>query len=160
MPTPVKALDNMSKHMTKAERDARESQEGSALPTRKIKKPALLKTDKTASRHWARIVKDMQGLDILDALDADALGIYCAKLARRDDLQASYLETRTRYEEENELSVLKTMVKLSAELQAVERDLLAYASKLGLTPESRIRFAKRQAEQDESADPDCDLFAR
>lgn len=160
MPTPVKALDNMSKHMTKAERDARESQEGSTLPTRKIKKPALLKTDKAASRHWARIVKDMAGLDILDALDADALGIYCAKLARRDDLQQRYLEARGNYGEEPDKTTLRLMISLSAEIQAIERDLLAYASKLGLTPESRIRFAKRIAEQEESDDPDWDLFAR
>ena len=36
--------------------------------------------------------------------------------------------------------------------------ILAYAGKLGLTPESRNRLAKRLAEQEEE-DPDADLFA-
>lgn len=158
MPTPVKALDNMNKHLTRAEREAREEQEDRSMPNRKLKRPALITKDKAAAKHWTRILKDMKGLDILDALDADALGIYCAKLARRDDLQAFYLEVRTRYEAEKENAVLRSMTKLSAELQSIERELLAYASRLGLTPESRARLARKQAEQEED-DPDGDLFA-
>lgn len=158
MPTPVKAVDNMNKHLTRAEREAREEQEERSMPNRKLKRPTLITKDKAAAKHWTRILKDMKGLDILDALDADALGIYCAKLARRDDLQAFYLEVRTRYEADKENAVLRSMTKLSAELQSIERELLAYASRLGLTPESRARLARKQAEQEED-DPDGDLFA-
>lgn len=158
MPTPVKAVDNMSKHLTKAEREAREAQQASVLPSRKLTKPALIAKDKAALKHWTRILKDMRGLDIVDSLDTDALAIYCAKLARRDDLQEIYLATRALYAVEPSTSTLSEMIKLSADLQAVERELLAYASKLGLTPESRVRLAKRLAEQEE-ADPDADLFA-
>ena len=100
----------------------------------------------------------MQGLDILDVLDTDALAIYCAKLARRDDLQAQYLAWRDRYDEDPVNATLKVMIGLSDSLQSVERDVLSYANKLGLTPESRARLAKRLAEQDED-DPDGDLFA-
>ena len=50
------------------------------------------------------------------------------------------------------------MIGLSDSLQSIEREILSYASKLGLTPESRARLAKRIAEQDED-DPDGDLFA-
>ena len=158
MPTPVKSLDNMSKHLTRAEREAREGQEDKTMPARKPKKPGLITKDKAAAKHWARILKDMADLDILDVLDSDALGIYCAKLARRDDLQEHYLDVRARYAEAKESSVLRTMVKLSSELQSIERELLAYASRLGLTPESRTRLARKQAEQEED-DPDWDLFA-
>ena len=158
LPTPVKTLDNMSKHLTRAEREAREGLEGATLPARKLKKPKLITLDKAAGKHWARILKDMDGLEILDVLDTDALAIYCAKLARRDDLQAKYLQVRAKYEEDGANATLKTMIDLSGELQSVERDLLAYASKLGLTPESRARLARRLAEQ-EAGDPDDDLFA-
>ncbi len=158
MPTPVKTVSNMTKHLTREEIEARSAVEGTVLPGRKPKKPKLITQDKAAGRHWARILKDMDGLDILDVLDADALGIYCAKLARRDDLQAWYLELRELYNSEPNLSKLKDMAALSAELQSVERELLAYASKLGLTPESRARLAKRMAEQEQD-DPDGDLFA-
>ena len=158
MPTPIKTLENMSKHLTRAEREAREGQETTALPARKLKKPKLIIQDKPADKHWNRILKDMDGLEILDVLDTDALAIYCAKLARRDDLQARYLQAREQNEEELDSDALKTMFALTAELQAVERDLLTYANKLGLTPESRARLAKRLAEQ-EMEDPDSDLFA-
>ncbi len=158
MPTPVKTLENMSKHMTRAERDARASAEDGILPHRKIKRPAMLKDDKAACKHWTRILKDMDGVEILDALDADMLGVYCAKLARRDGLQQIYLDNRAVYDEGGDRLALKTMLSAEEDLRAIERDLLAYAGKLGLTPESRNRLARRMAEQDED-DPDGDLFA-
>ncbi len=157
MPTPVKSLDNMSKHLTKAEIEERSAAE-QMLPTRVIRKPKLISQDKAALKHWNRIVRDMEGLDILDVLDTDALAIYCAKLARRDDLQVQYLIWRDKFYADPENATLKTMSKISDALQSIEREILAYASKLGLTPESRARLAKRIAEQDE-ADPDDDLFA-
>ena len=128
------------------------------LPARKLKKPKLIIADKAACKHWNRILKDMEGLEILDILDTDALGIYCAKLARRDDLQEKYLEIRTVYALTQDNGTMRNMMNLSADLQSVERDLLSYAGKLGLTPESRVRLARRAAEA-ESDDPDDDLFA-
>ena len=157
MPTPVKTLDNMSKHLTKAEISERETAEA-MLPSRAPKRPKLIIQDKAAKKHWNRILKDMEGLDIIDVLDTDALAIYCAKLARRDDLQARYLAWRDRYDADPDNATLKTMIGLSDSLQSIERELLSYASKLGLTPESRARLAQRIAEQDED-DPDGDLFA-
>lgn len=158
MPTPVKSLDNMQKHLTKAEFDARGAQEAAAMPSRMPRKPKLILRDKAAGKHWSRILRDMDGLEIIDVLDTDALAIYCAKMARRDDLQIKYLEQRERYAAAPDTLTLKVMVALSGELQSIERDLLAYAGKLGLTPESRARLAKRVAEQEEY-DPDADLFA-
>ena len=158
MPTPVKSLDNMTKHLTKAEIEARAGQEASSMPSRKPKKPRLIAQDKAAGKHWSRILHDMDGLEIIDILDTDALAIYCAKMARRDDLQAEYLQRRDMYAEEPDTATLKLLVGISSELSGIERDILAYASKLGLTPESRARLAKRLAEQEEY-DPDADLFA-
>ena len=158
MPTPVKTLDNMSKHLTKAEIAEREAAESQQLPSRALKKPKLILQDKAALKYWNRIIADMKDLDIIDVLDTDALSIYCAKVARRDDLQARYLSWRDRYDADPDNGTLQTMIKLSDSLQSIEREILAYASKLGLTPESRARLAKRIAEQEEE-DPDGDLFA-
>ncbi len=162
MPTPVKSLDNMSKHLTKAEIDARSALESAAMPSRTPKKPKLIIQDKAAGKHWSRILKAMDGLEIIDVLDTDVLAIYCAKLSRRDELQAEYLQQRERLTQESDsstrITIIKLVISLSSELQSIERDLLAYASKLGLTPESRVRLAKRMAEQEEY-DPDGDLFA-
>lgn len=158
MPTPVKSLENMSKHLTKAEIEARGAQESAAMPSRTPKKPKLIIQDKAAGKHWSRILRDMAGLEIIDVLDTDMLAIYCAKLSRRDDLQTKYLQVRELYAAEPDNANLKILISLSDEMQSIERDLLAYASKLGLTPESRARLAKRMAEQEEY-DPDADLFA-
>jgi len=159
MPTPVKSLENMNKHLTKAELETREAQETKAMPSRTPKKPKLIIQDPDAKRHWSRILKAMDGLEIIDVLDTDMLSIYCAKLARRDGLQSMYLEKRQAYLTGSDpQAMIKVMISLSSELQYIERDLLAYASKLGLTPESRVRLAKRMAEQEEQ-DPDADLFA-
>ena len=158
LPTPVKSLENMSKHLTRAESEARAGREEITLPARRVKAPGLVKRDPAALKIWKRVVRDMEGLEILDALDADTLGIYCAKLARRDALQEIYLEAQAAYRETGEREPLKRMASLSGSLQGSERELLAYASKLGLTPESRVRLARKLAEP-ETDEPDGDLFA-
>ena len=157
LPTPVKTLNNMSKHLTEDEREAREAQEDK-LPSRPPKKPKLLKNDKAATAHWTRILKTIQGVDILDTLDSDILGIYCAKLARRDELQEIYLGHRATYAVDHDRLTLKSMLAVGDDLQAIERELLNYASKLGLTPESRARLSRRLAEQGDG-EADDDLFA-
>ena len=40
------------------------------------------------------------GRALFDILDTDALAIYCAKVARRDDLQTKYLDWRERYRQD------------------------------------------------------------
>ena len=100
----------------------------------------------------------MDGIGILDTLDANVLAIYCEKCARRDELQEFYRSLRAKYQEDPETATIKLMIKLDAEIKGSEDAILTYASKLGLTPESRNRLAKRQAEQEEY-DPDDDLFA-
>lgn len=48
---------------------------------------------------------------------------------------------------------------LTGKLQALERNLLQYADKLGLTPSGRVRLAQKRAEQAAAkVDPDGDLF--
>lgn len=158
MPTPVKALDNMTKHLTQAEIEARAQAEAVSLPTRQVKRPQRIGKDPAAKRYWTQTLKDMDGIGILDALDANALAIYCEKCARRDELQEFYRSLRASYQEDPETATIKLMIKLDAEIKGSEDAILTYASKLGLTPESRNRLAKRQAEQEEF-DPDDDLFA-
>jgi len=160
MPTPVKNLDAMTKHLTQAEIEARSARE-SSMPARRPKKPKLIIQNKAAGKHWSRILRDIDGLEIIDVLDTDVLAIYCLKLARRDSLQARYLEldvAADSMEGDSYSSAVKTLGVLASDLAQLERDILTYASRLGLTPESRLRLAKRMAEQEEY-DPDADLFA-
>ena len=59
MPAAVKASENMSKHLTKAEREVREQAEAAVLPDRgraaKLKKPAIVSSSKRANAYWNQI---------------------------------------------------------------------------------------------------------
>ena len=49
---------------------------------------------------------------------------------------------------------------VSGKMQSLERNILQYAEKLGLTPSGRVRLAQKraQAAAEARADPDGDLF--
>lgn len=55
------------------------------------------------------------------------------------------------------LEAVSKLDALTGKLQALERNILQYADKLGLTPSGRVRLAQRRAEAAE-IDPDADLF--
>ena len=132
MPADVKPLENQKKHLTNAEKAARQAAEEAYLPNRKakLKMPEAVKADEKAASFWRSILRRMNGTGILDDLDAEILGIYCLWLSRRDGI-----------------TDLKSLL-------ALDKQLLAYADKLGLTPESRVRLArKRAAQETEAIDP-------
>ena len=58
----------------------------------------------------------------------------------------------------DKLEMMGQIDSLMSRLNATEKQLLSYADKLGLTPESRIRMARKQAAQTGAADPNADLF--
>ena len=194
MPTAAKPTENMSKHLTKEEREAREQAEAAVLPDRgreaKLKKPAIVSASKRANAYWSQILKQMEGLVLLDDLDSTVLAGYCSMLARRDQttLLIGQLMDRLGVQDSVEAGakrrkkdaarsdrqwedsarsasamtpdeLVEAAAKLDAltgKLQALERNILQYAEKLGLTPSGRVRLAqKRAAAASEQAD---DLF--
>ena len=196
MPRAVKNSANMTKHMTKAEREARQQAEDDVLPRlaqRKLKKPAFISGNKRANAYWNQIMKRMEGLALLDDLDSEMLAGYCSMLARRDEtiLLADNLMARmgvseavnagkarkkpasAMTDEEWEMSaaapppdlepddLLETVGKLNVlhgKLQSLDRTLLQYAEKLGLTPSGRVRLAQQRAKAAAEPEPDDDLF--
>ncbi len=197
MPTPVKAVENMEKHMTQEELDARKAAEAATIPDRsgvlKLRKPAFVAGNKTANKYWNGIMKSMEGLVLLDDLDSEMLAGYCSMLARRDEYivlshqlmrslgvsaaidvkskKAKKPEDRTDAEFEQSacgdaqltpdqiLEAVSKLDSLTGKLQAMERNLLTYADKLGLTPSGRVRLAQKRAESAAAAlEPDGDLF--
>lgn len=166
MPAAVKTADNLNKHLTQAELEARRRAEGEILPRRqrpKLKKPPFVSQDKRASGYWNQILRRMEGLALLDDLDSEMLAGYCSMLARRDqtillaDQLAQWLGVADMEPEE----VLEAMGKLNVlhgRLQALERTLLQYAEKLGLTPSGRVRLAQKRAQAAAEPEPDDDLF--
>lgn len=169
MPTPVKSLDNMSKNLTNEERELRERAEEGVIPDRgresRMEKPAIMTKNAAAGRYWKKILERMEGLVILDDLDSDALGVYCVMMARYEQ-QCKLLSMAARQlkeAEEDPQAIADAAAKLDAvsgKMQSLERNILQYAEKLGLTPSGRVRLAQKraQAAAESRADPDGDLF--
>ena len=168
MPTPAKALDNMSKNLTDEERQLREEAEAGVMPDRgreaRLEKPAIMARNAAAGRYWRKVLGRMDGLVILDDLDSDALGVYCVMMARYE-VQCKLLAQAARSLKDagdNPEAVADAAARLDAvsgKMQSLERNILQYAEKLGLTPSGRVRLAqKRAAAAANARDPDGDLF--
>ena len=183
MPTPAKPAENMTKHLTQSEREAREQAEAAVLPDRgrepKLKKPAIVSASKRANAYWNQIRKQMDGLVLLDDLDSTVLAGYCSMLARRDQtvLLVNQLMERLGVQDAVEagtkrrksdaslsdqewetsaksapvmtpdelVEAVSKLDSLTGKLQSLERNVLQYADKLGLTPSGRVRLAQRRA---------------
>lgn len=183
MPAAAKPTENMTKHLTQAEREAREQAEAGVMPDRgrepKLKKPAIVSSSKRANAYWNQTLKQMDGLVLLDDLDSTVLAGYCSMLARRDQTVLlinqlmdklgvqKTVETGVRRrkndakmsDQEWEMSAksdpilspdelveaVSKLDSLTGKLQALERNVLQYADKLGLTPSGRVRLAQRRA---------------
>ncbi len=195
MPAAVKAAENMTKHLTQAEREAREQAEAEVLPDRgraaKLKKPAIVSSNKRANAYWNQTLKQMKGLVLLDDLDSTVLAGYCSMLARRDQttLLVNQLMKRLGIQDAVEsgakrrksdaaltdrewedsaqgapimtpdelVEAVSKLDTLTGKLQALERNILQYADKLGLTPSGRVRLAQKRAAAMGEAQTD-DLF--
>lgn len=164
MPNNVKSSDNLQKHLTTAEIEAREEAEKACMPDRgfRARAPSALNKDTAAKKYWTSLLDRMDGLAILDDLDREMLGIYCGALSRRDDLQKLCRELMTRAGKEKDpdarLELVEKLDGLLTKLQNHEKTLLSYADKLGMTPEARVRLARKRAAQAAVEEPDGDLF--
>lgn len=169
MSTPPKALEHMSKNLTTAERQLRQQAEEGVIPDRgresSMEKPAIMTKNAAASRYWRKVLERMEGLAILDDLDSDALGVYCVMMARYET-QSKVLSQVIRQlkdaggDPETVADAVSKLDAVSGKMQSLERNILQYAEKLGLTPSGRVRLAQKraQAAAEARADPDGDLF--
>lgn len=169
MPTPPKALDNMSKNLTDEERQLRQQAEEGVIPDRgresRMEKPAIMTKNAAAGRYWKKVLDRMDGLVILDDLDSDALGVYCVMMARYETqcrllASASRALKDAKSDPEAVADAVSKLDTVSGKMQSLERNILQYAEKLGLTPSGRVRLAQKraQAAADARSDPDGDLF--
>ena len=169
MPTPPKALDNMSKNLTDEERQLRQQAEEGVIPDRgresRMEKPAIMTKNAAAGRYWKKVLDRMDGLVILDDLDSDALGVYCVMMARYETqcrllASASKALKDAKSDPEAVADAVSKLDTVSGKMQSLERNILQYAEKLGLTPSGRVRLAQKraQAAAEARADPDGDLF--
>ena len=169
MPPPPMALEHMSKNLPEEERQLREQAEEGVIPDRgresQMEKPALMTKNAVAGRYWRKVLERMDGLVILDDLDSDTLGVYCVMMARYETqcrlltLAAKQLKD-AKDDPEAVTEAVSKLDAVSGKMQSLERNILQYAEKLGLTPSGRIRLAQKraQAAAEGRSDPDGDLF--
>lgn len=160
MPTPPKLSENMTKHLTSDEKQAREQAEQGVKPVRnevKLKKPSWIKPKTLASKYWNSVLKRMDGTAILDDLDVEVLGLYCAQLQERELLEMDLTAARKREEPDLDL-----ILSLNKQINAKDGRIKEYASELGCTPSGRVRLAQKRtaaiAAAEASPDPSRDLF--
>lgn len=140
MPTPPKTLENMKKHLTNAERAARQAAEGEVTRKNRSQLRCPKWLDEDARGIFQETKKRLKGLELLDSADAEMLGMY-------SDAVAKYREASKRLSRVDNDGVLLTTEDDRKDCQAWSRIVAGYAEKLGLTPTARARLAKRKAEQ-------------
>jgi len=164
VPGNVIPLVNQRKHLTDPERAARLEAEQETMPQRDtvtLVPPKYLTRDRTALEYWKKTIERMNGISLLDDLDAEMLAVYCTMLSRRDAMNAlcrkATSEIRKAKTTEDKLEVMGKLDSLMGKLQKQEQNILQYADKLGLTPSGRVRLARKRAEARLVEDSD-DLF--
>ncbi|MBQ4426638.1 MAG: P27 family phage terminase small subunit [Oscillospiraceae bacterium] len=153
MPKSPKPVENMTKHLTQDEREARTAAEEEFIPRRAevilIMPPGMSLKAKT---YWKSILQRLEdsGTMLLDDLDSETFGLYCNLLARRDRLDSVCNQLMSRLSKakdsaDQNLEVIEKLDGVMAKLSKMETLILQYAEKLGMTPSGRIRLAQKKA---------------
>jgi len=129
------------KHWTAAEVESRQkAADGMKRKTKvSLRAPDWLSDE--ARKVWARVRKQAAGLEILDNLDSEMLAIYCDAVVNYR-LTSKHMVIK---DENGDLLGREEVIKLA---QSWARVVAAYSDKLGLSPASRARLAKKRADDD------------
>jgi P27 family predicted phage terminase small subunit len=145
MPTPPKTIENIKKHLTNAERAARQQAEGEVTRHKRPQLRCPKWLDDDARKIFEETKKRLRGLQLLDNADVEMLGIY-------SDAVAKYRMASQRLSRVDKDDVLLATEDDIKACQSWARLIASYADKMGLTPTARARLAKRKAER-EPLDP-------
>lgn len=164
MAAAVKNVENQTKHLTNAEKTARqEAQDSLGLGrdnSAALEKPKGLHG--AAKTYWENIVKRCEDVLLIDELDREMLAVYCQMLDRRDKLNRlcdKLLTLALKSDSESETTEATDKLDgLVKQVAALERNLMTYADKLGFTPQSRVRLAQKRASAAVNDDPSGDFF--
>ena len=137
---PKKALDNMTGHWTKEQIEQREYEESLIrIDDKNIKAPNWLK-DRVAKQEFKRLVVLLEKIDIICELDITTLGLYCQTYAKLVSL-IKELEEEALVENGKANPKMKLQLQLSEELRKL-------GNELGITLNSRLKFATSKAEKE------------
>lgn len=125
---------NGGKHWTAAEVEARQAASDGVKRKGKVALRAPVWLGPDALKVWRRMLRQVEGLDLLDNLDENVLAIYC-------DAVVKYREASKKM---GEATLTDDDIKA---VQAWARLVAAYADKLGFTPAARARLVKKKADE-------------
>jgi phage terminase small subunit len=131
MPTPYKTTGNMTKHLTKSERAAREKAERSLSTSKRVMLKAPEWLSEEAKKVFDTTKRRMKQFEILEVVDVDVLAMYSDAVARYQKL----------------ICIADDDYKAASKAQSWSRLALSYAEKLGITATGRARLARRKAEE-------------
>ena len=147
----IKAVGNLEGHLTNEEKEERRKREEMfSRESVVLQIPSYLEDDPIAVRFWCQICDDAEDFKIFDNLDCDVLATYCSIMSRVVTLRKKYSSAIKGHRKNSEI------LGISKELRFQESLQLTYASKLGLTPEARMRLAQKIVIPEE--DPDDELY--
>ena len=146
----AKRVESTKKHLTNAEKERREEGEKAFVREGEVlmQLPEYLNEDPEGQRVWCQVLADAEEFGIFDNLDAETLGTYCSVTSRIITLRKKYRSCVNGHRKTSD------MLDISKELRLLEGEQLSYASKMGLTPESRIRLAQKNLGQDGDEEDD------
>lgn len=148
MPTPPKSLPNIRKHLTTAERESRQAAEQKLLRNKRLYLRAPSGMSPEAKKIFRSTVDKCRGLDLLDNLDTEMLAIYADAVAKYQLMAKPLGIDYQSLNQEELIQVAMDELKRNQTAQAWARVALSFAEKLGITPTSRARLAKRKAERE------------
>jgi P27 family predicted phage terminase small subunit len=153
---------NGGKHWTQKEVAARAAA-ANTMKRRRVKlcPPDWLMLDSDAADVWKRTIKRLKGFELMDDLDSDTLAVYCQSVSGFEKLVKNPIPMPERTGDpmidwERTMTYHSAVSRRDEEMRKWSRIIVAYAEKLGLTPNGRARLAKKKAEN--KGDPNADLF--
>lgn len=131
----------MRKHLTKAEKTARESTQSAQRRNSRVtlRMPDWLSPE--AVEVWKNLKRKLKDIDLLDNTDADLLAVYCDAYAHYQAASAVLVKART-------VKSMLTKDDITA-CQSWARLLSSLGEKLGLTPTGKARLARKKAKVQE-----------
>jgi P27 family predicted phage terminase small subunit len=132
MPTPLKTTENIRKHMSKAERVARQTVE-ITLQHKRVRLPAPDWLSVEARQIFESTKRQLRGLQLLDNVDANLLALYADAVARYQSAVKALKDDS----DPKEITAAQSWSRLA----------LSFAEKLGISISARARLAKKAAEQ-------------
>ena len=132
----TKKVVNIEGHRTKADLKARAEADKAAERKNSLalEPPVWIKDMPEVQAIWDDLVRKMEGIELLDGLDADMLAEYCNCVATLRKLTKRMVDKDELYPDE----VIK-------ERQAELRIMVSLSKELGVSPGSRARLAQKRA---------------